>query len=298
MDEYIPLTTVSTSGSEESLFNQPSTSTGVRRRGGYVEIPINSSNSSLSSAGSFSKTKTTPIPRVTAPALAAGTTLQHIAEGHLGASASDPNNPLSEAIFGNRDDYYAAVPLELRRLNLADRQKLIKPYGIDWDKDSKAKYSQHWRLVNPRRGQSKIKKQEQRDSANLARGQPQNYGLTLPFSNNIGPGNPIGPALTPSDAIAQGHDLHYQDSQKPSDVLQADREAISHFAYEAVAGKNPISQLQAAAGAVGLGIKHVAELASGQQLCKYGKVESQSSIYASKLGSYERRAKEICYGTI
>jgi hypothetical protein len=64
MSEYIELSTITPSSSEESVFNQPSTSTGVRRRGGYVSIPINSSNSSISSAGSDSKLRVPNTPRV------------------------------------------------------------------------------------------------------------------------------------------------------------------------------------------------------------------------------------------
>jgi hypothetical protein len=81
-----------------------------------------------------------------------------------------------------------------------------------------------------------VKKQEEReaqarrDSANLARGEPPRNGLVLPFSNNIGPGNPIRPATNRADLIAQGHDLHYQQAKSDSDVLSADREAISQFA--------------------------------------------------------------------
>ncbi|WBG67115.1 hypothetical protein [Drosophila suzukii associated ambidensovirus 1] len=94
-------------------------------------------------------------------------------------------------------------------------------------------------------------------------------GHVLPFSKNIGPGNSIQPALTRADAIAQGHDLHYKYAKKDSDVLSADREAISQFANEFVNPENPVSQLQAAIGFVGLGAKHGVESLSGKVF--YGK---------------------------
>lgn len=272
MSEYIELSTITPSSSEESVFNRPSTS-GVRNRGGYTAIPIHSSNSSISSAGSISKTRVAPVPRVGGAVLGAGSQYQHIFEGQLGAAAADPNNPLSRAVFGSRDDYYRAVPWELRRLGLADRQRLIKPYGDPWNKDTKGKYPEHWRLVNPRQGQNKAKKQEaqtRRDSANLARGEPPRNGLVLPFSNNIGPGNPIRPATNRADLIAQGHDIHYQQAKSNSDVLSADREAISQFAHEAVQGQDPISRLHAAVGGFGLGVKHTVESLSGKVF--YGKL--------------------------
>jgi hypothetical protein len=325
MSEYIELSTITPSSSEESVFNQPSTSTGVRRRGGYVSIPINSSNSSISSAGSDSKLRVPNTPRVGGAVFGAGSQYQPIFEGQLGRAAADPKNPLSRAIFGNRDDYYravpwelrrlglkerqekikpygdpgqapskgdqhgykyvcagyfqddyyAAVPWELRRLGLKERQEKIKPYGDPWNKDTKAKYPEHWRLVNPRRGLKKVKKQEEReaqarrDSANLARGEPPRNGLVLPYSNNIGPGNPIRPATNRADLIAQGHDLHYQQAKSDSDVLSADREAISQFAHEAVQGQDPISRIHAAVGGIGLGVKHAVEHLSGKVY--YGK---------------------------
>lgn len=266
MSEYIELSTITPSSSEESIFNRPSTS-GVRNRGGYTAIPIHSSDSSLSSVGSTSKYRTPSTPRVGAAALGAGTQYQHIFEGQLGAAAAHPNNPLGRAVTGNRDDYYASVPWELRRLGLTDRQRLIKPYGDNWNKDTKAKYPQHWKLVNPRRGQNKVKKQKQQP--NLARGEPPRHGLTLPFSNNIGPGNPIRPATNRADLIAQGHDLHYQQAKSNTDVLSADREAISQFAHEAIQGQDPISRVHAAVGGIGLGVKHAVERLSGKVF--YGK---------------------------
>lgn len=94
-------------------------------------------------------------------------------------------------------------------------------------------------------------------------------GIVLPYSNNIGPGNSLQPARTRADSIAQGHDIHYKDAKKDSDVLSADREAISQFIHEVVYPENPISQLQAAVGAVGLGAKHGFESLSGKVF--YGK---------------------------
>lgn len=275
MGEYIELSTITPSSSEESVFNRPSTSSGVRHRGGYVAIPINSSNSSISSAGSTSKTRVQAPARVGGATLGAGNQYQHIFEGQLGAAASDPDNPLGRLFFGSRNDYYKSVPWELRRLGLADRQRLIKPYGKSWNKDTKSQFPQHWKLVNPRRGLNKEKKQAQkqaqiqRDSANLARGEPPRNGLVLPFSNNIGPGNPIRPATNRADLIAQGHDLHYQQAKTDSDVLSADREAISQFAHEAIQGKDPLSRIHAAVGGIGLGAKHTVERLTGKVF--YGK---------------------------
>lgn len=177
--------------------------------------------------------------------------------GQLGQGIAAHINP-----FPDRNKYYASVPYELRRLNFEGRQREIKPYDRPWNEETRAQYPRHWKLVSQ---QSTVKNQPQpKQEPVLSRGQPIKYGKTLPFSNNIGPGNSIQPALTNADLVAQGHDLHYQSAKKDSDVLSADREAISQFAHEAVSGSDPISQLQAGAGAIGLGIKHIAESALGK----------------------------------
>lgn len=164
--------------------------------------------------------------------------------------------------FPERNKYYRNIPAELKRLPLKDKAKYIKPYDQPWNDETRAKYPRHWSLVNQKATASNPT--QPKVEPVLSRGQPVTYGKTLPFSNNIGPGNSVQPALTNADLVAQGHDLHYQFAKKDSDVLSADREAISQFAYEAISGSDPISQLQAGAGAIGLGIKHLAESALGK----------------------------------
>jgi hypothetical protein len=88
MSEYIELSTITPSSSEESVFNQPSTSTGVRRRGGYVSIPINSSNSSISSAGSDSKLRVPNTPRVGGAVIGAGSPISTNIRRAIGKSSS------------------------------------------------------------------------------------------------------------------------------------------------------------------------------------------------------------------
>ena len=177
--------------------------------------------------------------------------------GHLGQGLAGQIN-----WFPDRNSYYASVPSELKNLNFRDRRKYIKPYDRPWNDETRAQYPRHWSLVSQ---QATVNNPTpQRVEPVLSRGQPIAYGKTLPFSNNIGPGNSIQPALTNADLVAQGHDLHYQLAKKDSDVLSADREAISQFTYEAISGSDPISQLQAGAGAIGLGIKHLAESALGK----------------------------------
>lgn len=205
---------------------------------------------------------------LTSKAAGKGITLSSgLGSGHLETFAGQLGQGIAQSIdwFPERNKYYRTLPAELKNKSFEEKQRLIKPYGEPWNKVTKKKYPEHWKLVNPRAGQKRIAA-KRRKSANLARGEPPKYGLTLPFSNNIGPGNSISIALTRSDLVAQGHDLHYQQAKKPSDVLSADREAINHFAYEAVSGSDPISQLQAGAGFVGLGVKHIVESAIGKPL--------------------------------
>lgn len=270
MGEYIALDgfnsgSSSASTSTETLFQQPTERTGLINRTrvhpgyGASRLPI----------------------RPTAAAGAAGSQYDPIFQGQLGAAAST-GNPLG--IFQSRDAYYDAVPFELRRLPLSERQQLIKPYNVPWNKQTKAQFPRHWRLVNPRAGQKRVQQpteqqlkeiHDSRAQANLARGEPSWYGRqpTLPLTNNLGPGNRISPATNAADAIAQGHDLHYQDAKENTDVLQADREAISQFAHEAIQGSDPVSRVHAAVGALGLGIKHTVESLTGKVI--YGEFSLQ-----------------------
>ncbi|QHY93495.1 structural protein [Ambidensovirus_Croatia_17_S17] len=273
MGEYIVLDgfnsgSSSASTSTETLFQQPTERTSLLNRSrvhpgyGASKLPL----------------------RPTGAAGAAGSQYDAIFQSQLGRAAAT-GNPLG--LFKHRDAYYASVPFELRRLPLADRQKYIKPYNVPWNKETKTQFRQHWRLVNPRAGQKRLQQQQQaakqkeveanRAQANLARGEPTWYGkaLTLPLSKNLGPGNRISPATNTADVIAQGHDLHYQDAKKDSDVLQADREAINQFTHEAIQGSDPVSRLHAAVGAVGLGIKHTVESLTGKVI--YGELICQDA---------------------
>lgn len=91
-------------------------------------------------------------------------------------------------------------------------------------------------------------------------------GIVLPFSNNIGPGNTIQEPASLADAIAAEHDRAYSVSKTAADVYKADTKAIGDFAYEAIYGSNPVSQLQAGVGSVGLSVKHAAEKSLGKVL--------------------------------
>ena len=250
MSEYIALDVLGSSNeslaSQELVFRRPTEKTPLINNAPERKVHSGYGASRLplkpTSAGAYS-----------------GSVYDPIFQGQLGAAAS--SNPLG--FNSARDQYYASVPWELRRLPLKARQEKIKPYGEEWTVANIVKYPEHWNLLNQNQKKSN-------NQPNLARGEPPRRELTLPFSNNIGPGNPIRPAANRADLIAQGHDIHYQEAKKPDDVLQADREAISQFAHEAVQGSDPISRLHAAVGGIGLGIKHTVEQLTGQVY--YGKI--------------------------
>lgn len=188
----------------------------------------------------------------------AGEQYQQIFEGQLGAAAADPNNPVGDFfyrwVYGQPENPDKSTYTNIHGTYLHSDK--VKPTDLKWNKETRAKYPEHWKLERAHRKSQKPKEEEQKKEPTR--------GLTLPFSNNIGPGNSIQPARTRADFIAQGHDLHYQDAKKASDVLSADREAIGQFAQEAISGTDPISKLQALAGAAGLGAKHLAESLTGK----------------------------------
>lgn len=192
----------------------------------------------------------------------AGSAYDHIFASQLGKAADYD-------WFGIKADqysYYDKIPWDLKKLPLAERRAKVKPYALKWNKETREKYPEHWRLIRPK------KNQEEKVIPTTPRGEPKWYGQApvLPLSQNIGPGNPVRPATNAADTIAQGHDLHYKYAKKDSEVLSADREAISQFAYESIHGKDPVSQIHAAIGTIGLGTKHIIESAIGKPI--YGKL--------------------------
>ena len=189
-------------------------------------------------------------------AVAAGSSYQPIFEGHLGQAAAQ-GDPFGIKAQRSKDlETQRIYDEEVTTGNIL-RAEDIKPYNLNWNQQTRKDYPKHWAKVRKNLNHSTQKKLIIKP------------GLTLPFSKNIGPGNTIQRPLTRSDAIAAGHDLHYQYAKKDSDVLSADREAISHFAHEVVNPEHPISQIQAGIGFIGLGAKHAGEYLSGKVY--YGK---------------------------
>lgn len=232
MSEYIELSGLGSS-SEESLFDIRQ---GIRRRGDYHSIDINSSNSSI---GSDSKNRgRNPIPGRIGSGIWGAAPQLETAAGQAGLG-------IAQSIFPDQ------VPKQQRGYIWGPGKPItgndVVPSGY-WNQYE----TEYNRLKEIYKAHKSV-----------------NSGLVLPFSNNIGPGNSIQPARTSSDLVAQGHDLHYQYATKDKDVLSADKEAVSQFAYEAINSNNPISQFQGVLGAVGLGIKTAIEHQVG---VKYGKL--------------------------
>lgn len=259
------------------------------QRGGGENIPLLRNEATVEYGGIEPKVhpgvgrNRIPIKPSAGAAIAAGSTQQRIFEGHLGAAASDPQNPVGDWFT---KQFYGDIKLnaELRQILEelitagdyipADQ---IKPANLEWNKTTRQQYPAHWKKFKNIRDRVRAYQEvlKNRQSSHKRPDNPSTYynqGAVLPFSNNIGPGNSIQPARTAADAIAQGHDLHYQDAKEPSHVLQADREAIGQFVQQAVGDPDPVSQLQGVIGAVGLGAKHLAESLTGKVL--YGNVST------------------------
>lgn len=198
----------------------------------------------------------------------AGQQYDSIFQGQLGRAAADPDNPLGEALdklfYPNRitEAQHKEIASIIEDSGFLTREEL-KPASLKWNKETREKYPLHWKEVRNQRNRL-AEKLPKVQPLNTQKQVVQGEGVVLPFSHNIGPGNPIRPAKNPADFIAQGHDLHYKDAKKASDVLSADKEAISQFAHEAVSGQDPISRIHAAVGGIGLGIKHGIESLTGK----------------------------------
>lgn len=207
--------------------------------------------------------------RPTAAGGFAGHQYDNIFAGQLGKAAGDPDNPLGEwfdkVFYPNRltKAQHKEIASIIEESGYLSREE-TKPASLKWNKETRQQYPKHWK---------EFQEQRNRFLESLPKVQPlntstrtQQEGIVLPFSHNIGPGNPIRPAKNTADLIAQGHDIHYKDAKKASDVLSADKEAISQFAHEAVSGQDPISRIHATIGGIGLGIKHGVETLTGKVL--------------------------------
>lgn len=205
----------------------------------------------------------------------AGSEYSKIFEGQLGAAAADPENPLGKVFdkvfYPNRltkeqEQEFSRIILDSGFLS----RDQLKPADLKWNSETRKQYPEHWEKVRELKrkqalalpGVQPLRQSNHQDQ--IPKVTPLGKEWILPFSNNIGPGNPVRPAKNTADLIAQGHDLHYQDAKKDSHVLSADREAISQFAHEAVQGQDPISRIHAAVGGIGLGLKNTVETALGK----------------------------------
>lgn len=206
-----------------------------------------------------------PVKPSVGTGIAAGQQYQKIFETQLGNAASDVNNPVGDFLgrlfypdaYAKEDARRAETNRKIAEYYEKKRLAERKPDHLNWNKETRKRYPVHWKEFRDQRNATRKAEEEKK------------AGLVLPFSNNIGPGNSIQEPLNAADAIAEAHDISYAKAKKDSDVLQADKQAISEFAYEAVQGKDPVSRFQAAIGAVGLGIKHGVESLSGKVI--YGK---------------------------
>lgn len=146
----------------------------------------------------------------------------------------------------------------------------IKPADLPWTEENIRLYPEHWHLDGSQynwKPEPLVNTLDHKSDPyyNI----PKQSGLVLPFSNNIGPQNTITESKNNADTVAQGHDLHYQEAKSEQDILDADKEGISHFVYTALTDNNPISSYQAAIGAIGLGLKTSVERQLGKVI--YGK---------------------------
>lgn len=254
MSEYIELEGLSGSSSEESVFNS---NQGVRRRPGYISVPINSSSSSLSSSGSQSKPPFIPRTGVATATWSAGGPSLEIAAGQAGLGISQIINP-STPSTSSGNIWIRGNPVTGNDLVASgDLEAYEKAYAEAIEKAKQEKLKTAGKIIA--QSFKQVSRQHQQKPYN----RPIQTGVVLPFSNNIGPGNSIQTPQTNADAIAAEHDHRYENKEN---IPDADLHAIADFGYEAVYGNNPVSQNQAIIGATGLAIKTGVERVVGHQL--------------------------------
>lgn len=248
IEQGIPLLPPSNSSSEVDLYDRRHYGTTTKVHKGY---------------GSSRR----PLPS-SAGTAAAGEEFQQIFEGHIGTAAADKGNPLGAAIFkGIYGDPIESVQIWREAEHHGLKQYEYKPENLKWNKETKKQFPRHWKIVREERDNQGT------DKNTSATARPKT-GLVLPFSRNIGPGNTVQEAKTGADKVAQGHDLHYKYAKSNEEIFDADREAVGEFIKEATNSKDPISQVQAVIGAVGLQVKTTVEKVIGKPL--YGKYATQT----------------------
>lgn len=86
--------------------------------------------------------------------------------------------------------------------------------------------------------------------------------LIFPGYKYLGPGNKLdeGEPVNDVDNIARNHDFQYSAAVDKEDIFNSDKQAISNFA-SSFANKPTFG---AAAGVLGLGIKHLTEKSIGR----------------------------------
>lgn len=103
----------------------------------------------------------------------------------------------------------------------------------------------------------------------------------LPGHKYVGPGSDLSKKDKPvddDDRTAYEHDLAYARAKSASEIRDADLHAIQSFA------KDSLNHPHAVIGAVGLGVKYIAESVVGvqyprlPQVCQYGGILNQGSI--------------------
>lgn len=254
------LATIPSTSTQHVLRKRPT----QQRRPEFHAIDINDRTPLLSKVHTGRGASRLPIRPSSFTAVGAGSAYDSIHQGHLGAAAADPNNPLSKAI----GEYL--YPTWQRQLNKHAQEESnnpirYKPKELPWTDQFKKEYPRHWEAV----------KQHQQDLKEhklpASQRQEKDGGIVLPLSRNIGPGNTIQTALTGADRVAQGHDLHYKYAKTDSDVYEADREGIDQFLIQAQTGTDPVNHVQGLIGAVGLSIKSAAEKIAGKTF--YGNYE-------------------------
>lgn len=199
-----------------------------------------------------------PVTPARGVGLVAGQPYFNIFGGHIGRAVSAPDTSLGWPIVRRGQPRAPEPPQPESHPDWRSGHSSFprKPDHLKWNAQTRKLYPLHWLQVKQiKQAQEKAAKEKE--------------GLTLPFSRNIGPGNSIQPAISGADLVAQNHDLLYQNAKEHSEVLSADREAIREFVHEAIQSTDPVSQLQATIGAVGLGIKHLAETVVGPLYGKY-----------------------------
>lgn len=249
-NEYvaIPMDSISSSGSETSLFNQNA----LINDGDSGNVVIYDKRTVQKNLGTklhkgVGLNKLYTSKNVTPATAMAGDTHFQIFSGQLGAAAGNPNNPITASINKNRMDTIKKDILNNKHESAAYYHRLIKD-GVLTRQQADIEHGLH--LIEAK----------EKGELTLDDTKDEGHSGWVAEYPHVGPGNKILPKATnPIDNVARNHDIAYDKAKTKEEIFAADKAfkeemnkvdtktwkdtAVKHVSKTAISAKNKIEEI-------------------------------------------------------